>query len=178
MALQHTALAQRYLNNRIMQKTDDANEMTNHSNFPLSNLFIVAAVIYTQDGRYLMQLRDDKPGLPLRDHWAFFGGEVESGEAPENAILREVEEELAFRPNNCSWFHEAVYILPLHGGGVVRKAYYLVAIKPEEVDYMALCEGADLKLMNVDEILTLNRVAPWDLSVVLLHSREDVIYRP
>jgi 8-oxo-dGTP pyrophosphatase MutT (NUDIX family) len=159
-------------------KTDDANEMTNNSTFPLSNLFIVSAVIYTTDGRYLMQLRDDKPGLALRNHWAFFGGEVDPGEAPEDAILREVEEELTFRPNNCCWFHEAVYILPLHGRNVVRKAYYLIAIKPEEVDSMVLCEGADLKLMTVSEILTLNRVAPWDLSVVLLHSREEVIYQP
>ena len=152
--------------------------MTNNSIFPLSNLFIVSAVIYTTDGRYLMQLRDDKPGLALRNHWAFFGGEVDPGEAPQDAILREVEEELTFRPNNCCWFHEAVYILPLHGRNVVRKAYYLIEIKPEEVDSMVLCEGADLKLMTVSEILTLNRVAPWDLSVALLHSREEIIYRP
>ena len=125
-----------------------------------------------------MQLREDKPGLPLRNHWAFFGGEVDPGEAPQDAILREVEEELTFRPNNCCWFHEAVYILPLHGRDVVRKAYYLIEIKPEEVDSMVLCEGADLKLMTVSEILTLNRVAPWDLSVALLHSREEIIYRP
>ena len=152
--------------------------MTNNSIFPLSNLFIVSAVIYTTEGRYLMQLRDDKPGLPLRNHWAFFGGEVDPGEAPQDAILREVEEELTFRPNNCCWFHEAVYILPLHGRNVVRKAYYLIEIKPEEVDSMVLCEGADLKLMTVSEILTLKRVAPWDLSVALLHSREEIIYRP
>ena len=124
-----------------------------------------------------MQLREDKPVLPHRTHWTFFGGEVDPGEAPQDAILREVEEELTFRPNNCSWFHEAVYILPLHGRNVVRKAYYLIEIKPEEVDSMVLCEGADLKLMTVSEILTLNRVAPWDLSVTLLHSREEVIYQ-
>ena len=70
--------------------------MMSDGNFPLSNLFIVSAVIYTADGRYLMQLRDDKPGLPLRDHWAFFGGEVDPGEAPENAIIREVQEELTY----------------------------------------------------------------------------------
>jgi hypothetical protein len=32
--------------------------------------------------------------------------------------------------------------------------------------------------MNISEILGLNRIAPWDLSVVLLHSREEVIYQP
>jgi 8-oxo-dGTP pyrophosphatase MutT (NUDIX family) len=145
---------------------------------PLPNLHIVSAVLFTSDGRYLLQLRDDKPGLPLRDHWAFFGGEVDPNEAPKDAIIREVEEELTYHPNNCRWFHEAVYVLPLHHRNIVRKAYYLIEIKPEEVSSMVLCEGSDLKLWSVTEILALDRVAPWDLSVVLLHSREEVIYRP
>lgn len=46
-----------------------------------------------------------------------------------------------------------------------------------EIDSMVLSEGTDLKLMNVSEILTLNRFAPCVFSVVLLRSREQVIYR-
>lgn len=102
--------------------------MTNNSNFPLSNLFIVSAVIHTKEDRYLMQFRDDKPKLPLRNCWAFFRSEVDPNEAPQDAIHPEVEEELTFRPNNCCWFQEAIYILPLHGGNVVRKGYYLIKI--------------------------------------------------
>ena len=146
--------------------------------FPNPNLFIVSAVLHTKDGQYLLQLRDDKPGLPLRDHWAFFGGEVEPGEAADDAVIREVEEELRYSPNNCSWFHEAIYVLPLHHRNVVRKAYYLIQIEREEIESMVLCEGTDLKLMSVTEILALERVAPWDIAVVLLHAREDIIYQP
>lgn len=151
---------------------------THVDHFPAPDLFIVSAVIYTADGRYLMQLRDDKPGLPLRDHWAFFGGEVDSGEAPSHAVLREVEEELTYRPSNCCWFHEAVYVLPRHHKRIVRKAYYAIQIAPKEVALMVQREGADLRLMSVPEILALQRVAPWDVSVVLLHAREDAIYHP
>jgi hypothetical protein len=60
----------------------------------------------------------------------------------------------------------------------VRKAYYIIQIEPEEVASMVQCEGAGLRLMSVSEILALQRVAPWDVSVVLLHSRGDIIYRP
>ncbi len=42
---------------------------------------------------------------------------------------------------------------------------------------MIQCEGADMRLMSVTEILDLQRVGPWDVSVVLLHSREEVIYQ-
>ena len=147
-------------------------------NLPAPHIFIVSAVIHTPDSRYLMQLRDNKLGLPLRDHWAFFGGEVEPGEAPDQAVLREIEEELTYRPSNCCWFHEAVYVLPRHHKHIVRKAYYAIQIAPKEVASMVQREGADLRLMSVAEILALQRVAPWDVSVVLLHAREDAIYHP
>jgi len=142
------------------------------------DLFIVSAVLHTTDGRYLMQLRDNKYGLPLRDHWAFFGGEVDIGETPCRALMREVEEELTYRPNNFRWFHEAIYVLPQHHKRIVRKTYYAIQIEPLEVDAMVQCEGADMRLMTVSEILALQRVAPWDVSVVLLHDREGVIYEP
>jgi len=156
----------------------DTYALTHVEHLTAPDLFIVSAVIHTTDARYLMQLRDDKPGLPLRDHWAFFGGEVGSGEAPSHAVLREVEEELSYQPNNCSWFHEAVYVLPRHHKRIVRKAYYAIQIEPKEVASMVQCEGADLRLMPVAEILSLQKVAPWDVSVVLLHAREDIIFQP
>jgi len=145
--------------------------------FPIPDLFIVSAVIFTEDGRYLFQLRDDKLGLPLRNHWAFFGGEVDPGETQDQAVLREIKEELTYLPNNCLWFHEAVYILPRHHKKIMRKAYYSIKIEPNDIDSMIQCEGADMSLMSVAEILALQRVAPWDVSVVLLHSREEVIYQ-
>ena len=146
-------------------------------NLPTPDLFIVSAILFTEDGRYLFQLRDDKFGLPLRNHWAFFGGEVDPGETQDQAVLREIKEELTYLPNNCLWFHEAVYILPRHHKKIMRKAYYSIKIEPNDIDSMIQCEGADMSLMSVAEILALQRVAPWDVSVVLLHSREEVIYQ-
>jgi 8-oxo-dGTP pyrophosphatase MutT (NUDIX family) len=148
-----------------------------NKHFPIPDLFIVSAVIFTEDGRYLFQLRDDKLGLPLRNHWAFFGGEVDPGETQDQAVLREIKEELTYLPNNCLWFHEAVYILPRHHKNIMRKAYYSIKIEPNDIASMIQCEGADMRLMSVAEILALQRVAPWDVSVVLLHSREEVIYQ-
>ena len=55
-----------------------------------------AAILYTPDGRYLMQLRDDKAGLRAPGHWGLFGGGVELGESPRTAVIRELQEELGF----------------------------------------------------------------------------------
>ena len=55
---------------------------------------VVAAVI-DRDGRILIGQRRNAGHHPLK--WEFPGGKVEPGEAPEAAVVRELEEELAIR---------------------------------------------------------------------------------
>lgn len=55
---------------------------------------VVAAVI-ERDGHVLIAQRKRTGQHPLK--WEFPGGKVESGEAPEAAVVRELEEELAIR---------------------------------------------------------------------------------
>jgi 8-oxo-dGTP diphosphatase len=55
----------------------------------------IAAIILENDkGELLLYLRDNKPGIPFPDHWDLIGGHVEDGETPEEALVREVKEEL------------------------------------------------------------------------------------
>ena len=55
----------------------------------------IAAIILENDkGEFLLALRDNKPGIPFPDHWDLIGGHVEEGETPEEALEREVKEEL------------------------------------------------------------------------------------
>lgn len=142
--------------------------------FPVE--FIAASILYSGDGRYLFQLRDDKEGLPLRNHWALFGGEVEPGESGHAAVLREIKEELQYEARDCVWFHESIYVLPRAMKRVVRKAFYLMNIVPDDVAGMTLCEGSDMRLMSLDTLLGLPNVAPWDLAVVMMHARQRKIF--
>ncbi len=50
-------------------------------------------------GEVLLQLRDNKPEIPYPNCWGTFGGQIEEGELPEAAIMREIEEELGYRPD-------------------------------------------------------------------------------
>ena len=55
----------------------------------------IAAIILENDkSGFLLALRDNKPGIPFPDHWDLIGGHVEEGETPEEALVREVKEEL------------------------------------------------------------------------------------
>ena len=58
-----------------------------------SSLIVVAAALVDRDGRLLVQQRPE--GLSMAGLWEFPGGKLEPGETPEQALIRELGEELA-----------------------------------------------------------------------------------
>lgn len=59
---------------------------------PKTDLVVVAAALVDRDGRLLVQQRPE--GLSMAGLWEFPGGKVEPGETPEQALIRELAEEL------------------------------------------------------------------------------------
>jgi 8-oxo-dGTP diphosphatase len=53
-------------------------------------------IIENAEREILLQLRDDKPGLEYPNCWGTFGGQIEEGETPQEALLREIKEELDY----------------------------------------------------------------------------------
>lgn len=46
------------------------------------------------DGRVLLQMRDDVPHIAMPGKWGLFGGGVDPGEGPYEAVVRELHEEI------------------------------------------------------------------------------------
>jgi 8-oxo-dGTP diphosphatase len=55
-------------------------------------VLVAACALIDVDGRVLLAQRP--PGKPMAGLWEFPGGKVESGERPEDSLIRELEEEL------------------------------------------------------------------------------------
>jgi 8-oxo-dGTP diphosphatase len=58
----------------------------------LAMLFVVAAAMIDANGKILLQQRP--VGRSMAGLWEFPGGKVEAGETPEDALMREITEEL------------------------------------------------------------------------------------
>lgn len=52
---------------------------------------------HDQQGRMLLQLRDDDDEIASPGQWAIFGGAIEDGETPLQAMRREAEEEIGIK---------------------------------------------------------------------------------
>ncbi len=53
---------------------------------------VVGAVIFNEQNEILCALRS--PTMLLPNYWEFPGGKIDEGEAPEEALLREIKEVL------------------------------------------------------------------------------------
>lgn len=73
-------------------------------------MLTVVAAILEREGRILIGQR--RPGGSHALKWEFPGGKVESGESPEEAIVRELREELAIEASGVHEIHRYEYAYP------------------------------------------------------------------
>ena len=55
-------------------------------------------------GKILLQLRDNKSTIQYPNSWGTFGGQIEDGETPEQAIIREIKEEIDYNLTSPEYF--------------------------------------------------------------------------
>ncbi len=137
-----------------------------------------AAVIVTADGRYLLQRRDAVPTIWFPDRWGLFGGAIEEGETPEEALLRELGEELGFTPRNYAYFTQVGFDLSQFGHGPKLRYVFEVPVTPVDLQAMVLSEGTDKRLFTAAEILQGPDLAPYDSFTLRLHLSRELMCGP
>jgi len=135
------------------------------------------AVIVLDDGRYLMQLRDDKAGIFYPDSWGLFGGAVDAGETAEQALRRELREELNFSPKTLKYLTRMDFDFACVGGKSCYRMFYEVQIRASEVAHFRLNEGRLMEPLPLDDLLLNRRVVPYDAFALWLHYAEHTKQR-
>ncbi|AFY01858.1 (deoxy)nucleoside triphosphate pyrophosphohydrolase [Bdellovibrio bacteriovorus] len=111
-------------------------------------VLVVAAVIQRQEdpeGRILVVRRG--PEQSGAGFWEFPGGKVEAGEAPEQALVREITEELALNIRVHDLIGEEDFAYP---SKTIRLRVYWASVKGGEE--LVLTEHDDFKWQRPEEI--------------------------
>jgi 8-oxo-dGTP diphosphatase len=106
----------------------------------------VALAMLHRDGRWLMQLRDEIPNIVAPGCWGLFGGHLDPGETPEQALRRELLEEISWQPPAV----ELVMVHHIHR----RTAHVFQAELSVPLEQLQLLEGQDLGLISPEELLS------------------------
>jgi len=144
-----------------------------HDGFGLANppleIVNVTGILLAEDGRYLMQLRDDIPGIVFPGYWGCFGGGAEPGESLDEAFVREIQEELSITPRDYLPFTDMLYRSPLDPALVRGKQFFLLPVTAADLARMVQCEGAGMRLFTIAQLLQEPKVIPSDIYGLLSH---------
>jgi 8-oxo-dGTP pyrophosphatase MutT (NUDIX family) len=126
------------------------------------------AVIVLEDGRYLLQLRDLKPGIFYPGHWGLFGGAIDADETAEAALRRELREEIGLVAEDLRPLTEFSFTCGRHGR--IDRYFYEVTIANDVLPALELHEGAQMKAFTGASILSQPRVVPYDSFAIWIHA--------
>ena len=115
---------------------------------------VVVAILIKSNSLLLQKKTIDYPLFP-GGYWALFGGEVESGEKPEETLKRELKEEINFELNKFVLFDVKDYEVKNKQG----KKYIFVVEFDKELKDISLGEGAGFAFFEFSELDSL-RIIP------------------
>lgn len=117
---------------------------------------VASAILWVNDSRVLLQQRDDRPGLRYAGFWTLFGGQVEAGETPEEAIRRELIEELGLADQPLALAE--VYVCPARSvaGEVITFNHVYAGPLARPFGSLSLREGQAMALFAPAEAVQLD----------------------
>ncbi|MFN9644070.1 MAG: NUDIX hydrolase [Cyanobacteriota bacterium] len=104
----------------------------------------VALAMVEKEGHWLLQLRDDLEWIVAPGCWGLFGGHLEPGESPEEALRRELLEEI-------SWQAGVVQRRFTHRNAE-RILHFFFTTLQDPVESLCLREGQDVVLASLAEL--------------------------
>jgi 8-oxo-dGTP pyrophosphatase MutT (NUDIX family) len=139
------------------------------STTPLRPSDAAAALLVLDDGRYLMQLRDQKAEIFYPGHWGLFGGALEPGEDAATALKRELREELGLVDVSPRFFMRLDFDLAELGSIRFYRSFFEVTVSGALVPGLVLGEGSALAAFTAEGLLVKPRVVPYDAFAVWAH---------
>lgn len=121
--------------------------------------------------KILLQLRDNKPNITYPNYWSLIGGHVEKNEDLDQAISREIKEEINCIIKGIKYIGEIVQKSnPYHKNGLTL--YIFKGKIDKEIEEIDLMEGQKISYFTFEEILNL-RVPPF-LREFIINNKKQI----
>lgn len=91
----------------------------------------------------------DKNSRILPDHFSFFGGNLEPGESPKEALIREIKEELDFKLEGYQFL--GIYNSPIKQESVLN--VYFTKVNNDFEDKIKINEGEYGKFLSQEQVI-------------------------
>lgn|SRR5574341_2553713 len=105
----------------------------------------IALIFFYKDEKILVQDRRDIS--KFGEEWGFFGGRIEAGETPEQAVVRETKEELSYDLRDFVFIKKSNHRLP-----EVTFTVYAFASPLPTLNSFKQREGQGMKLVSESEM--------------------------
>lgn len=127
-------------------------------------------------GKVLLGLRGHHKRV-APEHWDIIGGHVEPGEKPENALVREILEELGVRPVR---FRLLDSLVELSARGVLPVVHYVYSITEWEGGNPrnACNEHTEIRWFTISEIRRLSNKTPFNFDDLYARAVVDAVVSP
>jgi 8-oxo-dGTP diphosphatase len=111
----------------------------------------VSAIPINPEGKILLQQRDDRTDLIYPGYWTTFGGKVEDGETPDEAMRRELLEEIELNLAMTLWKIE-VYTTERNGQKIIVEGHIYVGRIDRAASEITLNEGQALGYFTLEDL--------------------------
>lgn len=121
---------------------------------------IAGCIIINKNNEILLQKKTQDYKYP--GHWCLFGGEIEGSETPEEAIIRELKEELGIDITDVKKIKESDYEF----NNKKEKVYIFTALFDKDISEIRIGEGCGVALFTLEEIKEL-KLIPHVLDIIM-----------
>lgn len=135
----------------------------------------VIICLINKDKEILLHLRDDKPEISYPNYWGLVGGVVDGVENEEDAIKREMKEEIGYEAKNINFIGK-IYALKNNLIKHNDEVFIFKGLINIPANLIHLTEGQKVQFFKFDEIEKLKIIEP--IKKFIIHNKERIfIYK-